>query len=287
MKLPALVAAAFCLTAANAAPPALDAPLKCTHCAEWNQPQAPFRLHGTTFYVGTKGLSAVLIAGKDGHVLLDGALPQSAPLIRRNIESLGYRMADVKLIVNSHAHFDHAGGIAALQAWSGAQVAASPSGAAVLRAGTVGRDDPQYEEPPFRVPPVRGVREVKDGETLRVGGVAVTAHFTPGHTPGSTTWTWRSCEGTTCVNVVYADSLNAVSLGNYRFTPVASMFRASIDKVAGLPCDLAVSVHPEFMRVIEKHDRGEPFIDPAACRDYAGNARRALEARLAKERAGP
>jgi metallo-beta-lactamase class B len=289
MKYPAVIAAAFCLTltvahAHAAQPPALDMPLKCTRCAEWNQPQEPFRMYGNTYYVGTKGLSSVLIAGKNGHVLLDGALPQSAPLIRKNIEALGYQMRDVKLILNSHAHFDHAGGIAALQAWSGAQVAASPSGVAVLHAGTVGRDDAQYEEPAFRVPPVRKVREVRDGETLRVGDIVVTAHFTPGHTPGSTTCTWQSCEKSKCVNVVYADSLNAVSLGNYRFTPIAERFRASIDKVAKLPCDLIVSVHPEFTHVFERHANGDSFIDPNGCRNYAAAALRDFDARLAKER---
>jgi metallo-beta-lactamase class B len=287
MKLAALLAG-WCLATAVHAAPALDAPLKCSHCHEWNQPQTAFRLHGNTFYVGTKRLSAVLIAGNDGLVLLDGGLPQSAPLIRRNIESLGYRMRDVKLIVDSHAHFDHAGGIAALRAWSGATVAASPSGAAVLRAGTVGRDDPQYEIPPFRVPPVHDVQEVQDGETLRVGDIALTAHFTPGHTPGSTTWTWRSCDRSSCIDVVYADSLNAVSIGGYQFTPVAATFRASIENVAKLPCDLVVSVHPDFTGIIDKHERAttaaNAFIDPAGCRNYAGKAMRALEKRLSAEK---
>jgi metallo-beta-lactamase class B len=287
MKVALLVATVFGLSAAHASAPALDAPLACTHCAEWNAPQSPFKLFGNAFYVGTKGLTAVLIVGKNGHVLVDGGLPQSAPLIRRNIEALGYRIRDVKLILNSHAHFDHAGGIAALQAWSHAQVAVSPRSATVLRAGTVEHDDPQFEEPPMRVPPVRELREVRDGETLRVGELALTAHFTPGHTEGSTTWTWQSCEGSRCLDVVYADSLTPVAIGDYRFKPVAARFRSSIEKLAKLPCDLIVSPHPEQTHILEKHKRASkganPFIDVSGCRNYAANAMHALDARLAKE----
>jgi metallo-beta-lactamase class B len=288
MKFALLVAAVFGLSAAQASAPALDAPLTCTHCTEWDVPQTPFKLFGNSFYVGTSGLTAVLIVGKNGHVLVDGGLPQSAPLIRRNIEALGYRIQDVKLILNSHAHFDHAGGIAALQAWSHAQVAVSAPSAVVLRAGTVGRDDPQYEEPPLRVPAVRELREVREGETLRVGELSLTAHFTPGHTEGSTTWTWQSCEAGRCIHMVYADSLTPVALGDYRFAPVAARFRNSIDKVAKLPCDLIVSPHPEQTDILEKLARASkgtnPFIDASGCRSYAAGAMRALEARLAKEK---
>ena len=190
-----------------------DSPHKCASCDEWNKPREPFRLFGNSHYVGTDGLSAILIAGDAGLVLLDGGLEQSAARIDASIRTLGFRTEDVKLIVNSHAHYDHAGGIAALQRASGATVAASPSGALALERGENTTDDPQFgfgkEENGF--PPVTNVKVIKDGETLRVGNVAITANFTPGHTPGSTTWTWRSCEGTTCLSMVYADSLSAVS----------------------------------------------------------------------------
>ena len=99
--------------------------IECPACAEWNVPQRPFRLHGDTYFVGTHGLSAILITSPQGHVLIDGGLPQSAPIIRANVESLGFHMRDVKLILNSHAHYDHAGGIAELQRASGARVLAS------------------------------------------------------------------------------------------------------------------------------------------------------------------
>ena len=153
-------------------------------------------MFGNTYYVGTAGLGAVLVTSAAGHVLLDGALPQSAPRIDASIRKLGFRTEDVRLILNSHAHYDHAGGIAALARQSGATVAASASGARAIETGEPTKDDPQYafgrEANGF--PPVEGVRVVADGETLRVGDVAITAHYTPGHTPGATTWTWRSCE---------------------------------------------------------------------------------------------
>ncbi|UVW29143.1 metallo-beta-lactamase [Massilia sp. H6] len=182
-----LAALALIGAAASNAAMAQDA-ITCTSCDEWNQPTTPFNIHGNTYYVGTAGLSAVLVTGPQGHVLLDGALPQSAPLIQKNIEALGFKMTDVKLILNSHAHFDHAGGLAALQRASGATIAHSPHGAQVLRDGTPGTDDPQYDpNERFTIAKVAQVKEVEDGATLAVGPLRFTVHYTPGHTSGGTT----------------------------------------------------------------------------------------------------
>ena len=162
----------------------------------------------------------MLITSDQGHILVDGGLPQSAPLIDASIRALGFRTEDVRLIVNAHAHYDHAGGIAALQRASGARVAASAHGARVIAKGEPMPDDPQHAfgAAANRFPPVPSVRGVADGETLRVGPLAITARLTPGHTPGSTSWTWRSCEGERCLDVVYADSLTAVSAPGYRYS---------------------------------------------------------------------
>src|SRR5215470_937726 len=175
-----------------------DPPKVCPSCSMWNAPVAPFRVFGNTYYVGTEGLSSVLITSDRGHVLLDGALSQSAEQIDAHIRTLGFNLKDVKLIVNSHAHYDHAGGIHALQAASGATVAASASGADALKRGENTTDDPQYGfgHDSNEFPRVEKVRVVKDGEVLHVGPLGITAHLTPGHAPGSTTWTWQSCEGT-------------------------------------------------------------------------------------------
>jgi metallo-beta-lactamase class B len=270
-----------------------DPPKICPRCAEWNAPLDPVRLFGNTYYVGTAGLSSVLITSARGHILLDGGLPQSAEEIDRHIRRLGFRTEDVRLIVNSHGHFDHAGGIHALAAASGAAVAASASGADALKRGENTTDDPQYafghESNEF--PPVGKVRVVRDGETLRVGSLAITAHLTPGHTPGSTTWTWKSCEGSRCLDIVYADSINAVSADEFKYSgdPArVAAFRKSIELVGALPCDVMVSVHPEFTHLRDKMTRKaagdeNAFIDPLACRTYAADAMRALDRRLAQE----
>lgn len=278
-----------------------DRPKECESCAGWNAPHEPFRVFGNTYYVGVAGLSSVLVASDEGLLLLDGGLPQSAPLIDANIRRLGFRTEDVRLIVNSHAHFDHAGGIAALQRVSGAIVAASASGARALEAGEPPPDDPQsaFGKKANRFPPVKRVKVVADGETLRVGKLTVTAHLTPGHTPGSTTWTWRSCEGARCLEIVYADSLNPVSAPGFRFTgdaahfSITETFRRSISKVEGLPCDILLAVHPSFAGMEDKLERrkeqpgSEPFVDPTACRTYAADAAKRLDQRIADEKAKP
>ncbi len=268
-----------------------DPPIACDSCNAWNEPREPFRVFGNTYYVGTDGLSAVLITSNEGHVLVDGALPQSAPLIDANIRQLGFDSSDIRLIVNSHAHFDHAGGIAALQRASGAEAAASPDGARALERGGPVPEDPQFALA-GTFPAVRDVRVIADGDVLRVGSLTITARFTPGHTPGGTTWTWRSCEGERCADVVYADSLNAVSAPGFTFSTrpgLVDAFRRSIAMVETLPCDILISVHPGFSGLAKKRERQlagarDAFVDPSACREYAVAARQALDSRLAAER---
>jgi metallo-beta-lactamase class B len=261
----------------------------------WTREQAPFRIFGNTWYVGTRGLSAILVVSDRGHVLIDSALPESAPGIAASIEDLGFRVEDVKLIVNSHAHSDHAGGIAELQKASGAAVAASPSGAAALAGGRGGRDDPQFEYGDS-FPAVSKVRRVRDGQTLRAGDVAVTVHHTPGHTPGAASWSWESCEGDRCLNMVYADSLNAVSDDNFRFTGddrypgVLEEFTRSLATVESLPCDILLAPHPEFTDLwarLERRSAGDAdaLIDDTACRRYVEAARRRLDLRVEREQA--
>lgn len=291
-----VVLAAALAMAAGGIAQAHEAAVNCEDCKAWNAPVKPFNIYGNTWYVGVAGLSAVLVTSEGGHILLDGALPQSAPLIAANIEALGFSMKDVKLILNSHAHWDHAGGIAALQQASGATVVASASGAKVLQSGTNGTDDPQYEaKPVVRVAKVGKVTVVKEGDVVKLGKLALTAHMTPGHTPGATTWTWKSCEDGRCLDIVYADSLNAYSSGDFTFTgrgktaDISASFQASIDKVAALPCDVIISVHPGMTGVLDKAAKRtsehNPFIDAGACRAYADNAGKLLAKRLASERA--
>jgi metallo-beta-lactamase class B len=268
--------------------------INCGSCAEWNKPQAPFNVYGNTWYVGTAGLSALLVTSPQGHILLDGALPQSAPQIEKNIAALGFNIKDVKLIVNSHAHWDHAGGIPALQKASGAIVAASASGAQGLMAGTNVKEDPQYEADGAHIAKLAKVKVVADGETLSVGPLRLTAHLTPGHTPGSTTWTWRSCDNGKCADLVYADSLSAVSSDDFHFTgdathpDISASYLASVDMVRKLPCDIVISTHPSFTQTFEKlaakTPANNPFLSPGGCRAYADEAEKAMVKRFDSER---
>lgn len=256
-------------------------------------PQQPFRIYGNTYYVGTHGLGSVLITSPAGHVLIDGDLPESVPQIVAHIRSLGFRVEDVKLIVNSHVHFDHAGGIAELQKLSGARVAASKWTAAVMEKGAVPRDDPQFG----LIIPIARVARVetfKDGATLRAGEVTVTGHPTPGHTPGGTSWTWRSCENDRCLSLVYADSLTPVSNDAFLFTrskeysSAVEDFARSFSFLDSTPCDILITPHPDFSNLWQRLEKrkSEPdgLIDPAACRVLADSSRELLKKRLAAEK---
>jgi metallo-beta-lactamase class B len=267
----------------------------CTQCSEWNKPQTPFRIFGNTYYIGPHGLSSILITSDAGHVLIDGALPESTKQIVANIRSLGFRIEDVKLILNSHVHFDHAGGIAELQRLSGARVIASPWSAAVLKKDGVGRADPQYGViPPIRL--VDHVDELRDGESFRIGGIVMTAHLTPGHTPGGTSWTWRSCEHEVCRDMVYADSMTPVSAEGFKFAksreyPGAMQdFEKSFTFLETVHCDILITTHPEVSELwdrLKARERGvtpDPVVDSGACRQLAQRGRERLGQRLAEER---
>jgi metallo-beta-lactamase class B len=267
----------------------------CADCPEWNKLQQPFRIHGNTYYVGPHGLTSILITSKKGHVLIDGALPESAPQIVANIQSLGFRIEDVKLIVNSHVHFDHGGGIAELQRLSGAEVAASPWSAEVLTKSGVGKGDPQFNS----IPPVALVPHattLRDGQTLRVGDIRLTSHFTPGHTPGGTSWTWKSCEGRRCLNLVYSDSMTPVSSEGFRFTdsreyPTAVKdFEKSFTFLRSTPCDILLTSHPDtsgLWQRLEGRERGvrpDPMVAPNACKELAERAAAQLHRRVESEK---
>ena len=259
----------------------------CADCARWNQSQAPFRIFGNTWYVGVQGLSAVLVTSPEGHVLIDGDLPESAPRIAASIGALGFSIKDVKLILNTHVHFDHAGGIAALQKMSGARVAASANSAPVLRRGESGPDDPQYGMLPS-IDKIDEVAVFQDGETLRVGSLALTAHLTPGHTPGGTSWTWTSCEKARCLHLVYADSLTPVSAPSFEFSRsrqypnAVADFERSFATLESLPCDILLTAHPDASDFWERRAH-RALIDPKACARYAATGRERLRKRLATE----
>lgn len=255
---------------------------------DWNKPVEPFQIHGNTYYVGVSGLSAVLVTSPQGHILLDGGFPDSPARIAASIRKLGFRVRDIKLILSSHDHFDHAGGIAELQRMSGATVVASPLTAAALERGSMAEDDPQFVgNTPFAR--VAKVRTVRDGETVKVGPLAVTAIYTPGHTAGGTSWTWRSCEKDRCASVVYADSINPISSDGYKFSEhpeVVKQYEQSYAALERASCDVIIAVHPEFTGTWEKRKSGKPdaFLDGGeGCKAYVKRSRERLNLRLAAE----
>lgn len=291
----AFVAATPCSARADIIP---DDSKSCSWCERWNRHQEPFQIFGNTYYVGTAGLTAILVSTDDGLILLDGALPQSAPEIDGNIRALGFDTADISLILTSHAHFDHVGGVASLQRASDSIVVASPRSAEALRQGGPMPDDPQFAIAGNGFPALKKINVIRDGESLAVGNVRITAHFTPGHTPGGTSWSWRSCRDGECVDIVYADSLTPVSSDDFRFTgdsthsSLVDSFRHSIDVVQNLPCDILLSPHPGFFDMRSKLDRMEKgdtdaFVNSSACREYALAANERLDGRVQSELSKP
>lgn len=262
----------------------LTQPIETSRSAGWLAPAEPEKIFGKTYLVGFAGMSVALIDTGDGLVLVDGALPQAAPAILANVQKLGFDPKDIKFILSTEPHFDHAGGLAALARDTGATVVASARGAEGLRMGKHADDDPQLGYG-GSWPAVERVRVVKDGEVLKLGKTAITAVATPGHTMGSMSWRWSACEGATCKAIVFASSLNPVSAAGYRFTapagkPFVEGFRASYRKMDAMPCDVLISAHPD------NAGPGRYSEAPGACRAYADRSRKRLDKRLTEERTG-
>jgi metallo-beta-lactamase class B len=254
----------------------------------WDDPAPPVRVHGNSYFVGTCEISAMLITGTDGHVLIDSGTEQGAELIAANIRRLGFKLSEVRWLLHSHEHHDHVGGHARMVQLTGAQVLASANAAAVLRSGVTGQGDPQFGTLP-RIAPVPVARVLKDGDRLRIGAVQLTAHETRGHTHGALSWQWVSCDGGVCRTFVYADSLSPVSRKDYRFSDkpnVVAAFRAGIAKVAALDCDILLTPHPSASNMRERFAGRAALFDPAGCRNYAAARTRQLDERLAKEASG-
>jgi len=251
----------------------------------WSDTAPPVKIFGNVYDVGTCGIVSLLITSDRGHVLLDGATAEAAPSIAANIERLGFRLSDVKLIGGSHEHLDHVGGVAELQRRTGATVMAMPPAFVPFETGVVDKNDPQSGlHEPFPGSKVGLI--LSDGFVVRRGSLLLTAWATPGHAPGSTSWSWRSCQAGKCLDFVYADSLSAVSSDTYRFSDHRSYvgtFRDSIRKVGRMRCDVLVTPHPSASNLYERLAGKAPLSDRNACRAYAERATNALNQRLAKE----
>lgn len=266
--------------------------IRCADDPGWDDPATPQRIHGNTWFVGTCGISALLVTSDEGHILIDGGTPKGGAQIVANIRALGFKSEDVRAIVFSHEHFDHAGGLAELQKATGAPVLSRQPAVETLERGASDRSDPQFLVLE-KFPAVARVQVIADDGIVRVGPLALQAIATPGHTAGGTSWTWRSCQGDDCRQMVYADSLTAISddvylYGDERAHPgVVERFRATLARVAALDCDILVTPHPSASNLWSRlgPDASEPLVDASACRTYARKGTERLDKRLADEAA--
>lgn len=282
-----MIVAALLAVAAPLAPPA-DVAARARQCAGkdgWSDPAPPVRIYGNVYDIGTCGITVLLIAGPKGHIVIDAATAEAVPSIVANIRRLGFRPHDVKLLLMSHSHIDHAGGLAGLRRATGATLLASAAAREVVERGRFAADDPQRDilSPVERVS-AGGI--LTDGQPVTLGPLRLTAHLTPDHSPDGMSWSWRSCEGGTCRTIVFADSLSAVSSDAYRFRDhpaYVARLRKTIAKVAALPCDILLTPHPGASDMAERLARTKPLVDPNGCRTYAAAATQRLDKRLADE----
>ena len=245
----------------------------------WNKSVEPFRIIGNVYYVGAAGVSAFLITSAEGSILLDGGLPETASQIAANVAKLGFDMKSVKYLVNSHAHFDHAGGLAELKRLSGATMVASSGDAPALKSGS--RD----------MPAVVVDRIIADGESLRVGDTTLQAIMTPGHTRGCTTWTMTTTDGGRVQRVIFYCSTSVVDrlVGNVEYPQIVEDYERTFDRLRRLEADVFLANHPVFFNPEAKRKRmgtasKNPFIDPSELQRFVASSERDFRAALAKQR---
>ncbi len=285
----------------------------------WNQPVEPFRIAGNLYYVGASDITSFLITTPEGHVVIDGGFPETAPLIRDSIVKLGYALEDVKILLTNHAHFDHAGGLAALKQWTGAELWVSEGDAGVVEAGGAG--DHLLSAADNSFPAVAVDRRLSDGDSVTLGGTTLTAHLTAGHTRGCTSYSLRVDDGGETLDVVSVCSLTVLQgvelIDNATFPEVADAFAASFERLETLPCDVFLSSHGSFFDLTRKREAlaagrpdpgrpdpgrpdpgrpdpgrpdpggANPFVDPEGYRAYLERAKRRYLERLAEQQSAP
>jgi metallo-beta-lactamase class B len=238
--------------------------------ADWSAPTDPFRVADNLYYVGTAGISAWLITTPKGHIVIDGAMPTSAPLIQSSIRRLGFQPKDVKILLNTHAHFDHTGGLADLKRDTGARLLANPADRKALETGIY----PGWEEVrDLDFAPVKVDGDLKDGQAVRLGDAVLTPHFTPGHSPGCTTWTFQATDRGRpldvllyCSTSVAANRLVSRERGP-QYPGIVEDYRNSFARLKTLKADVFLAPHGEQFgleakRAKLKSDGANPFVDP-------------------------
>lgn len=267
----------------------LAAPALAQQPAAWSEPTPPFRITDGVYYVGTKGLASYLIVSDREAILLDATLNDNATAIEANIRALGFQLTDVKLILNSHAHFDHAAGTAALKKSTGAEVA--------IMSGDVwsmenGRHDGDNKYGVGRFPKVKVDRVLADGDTVSLGEIRLNAVLTAGHTKGCTTWWGDLPDAGAMRRVVFPCSLTVagnVLLGNKAHPGIVEDYLRSFERLAAMQADIVLPAHPEFAEVFERRDRrdagdAQAFVDEGALAVLVAKARKAFDKDLAAAR---
>jgi metallo-beta-lactamase class B len=256
---------------------------------EWSTPVKPFLIAGNVYYVGTEGLAAYLIVSNQGAILLNGTTAENAPLIERNIEAMGVPLHAVKRLISDHAHNDHVGALAQIKRDTGAEFFASTADTWALEHGLV-RGDTNYKPKPFA--PIKVDHVVRDGEPIRLGDVTLTAHLTPGHTPGCTSWSMTVRDRGRPLKVLFLCSITVagnILVGNAAYPQIASDYRATFRKLAAMQADIVLPSHPDIADVIEREARREAgekdaFIDPQALPSIVAFLSAAFENALAAAR---
>ena len=255
----------------------------------WNQPVKPFRIIGNIYYVGASDITSFLITTPEGHILLDSGFAETVPQIKQNIAALGFRLEDVKILINSHAHYDHAAGLAELKELTKAKLLASEADAALLADG--GKGDPNFGDR-FFYAPVKADRILRDGEQVKLGGAILTAHLTPGHTKGCTTWTMKVSDNGKNYNVVFVGSVSAPGyklIDNVKYPNIVADYKQTFRRMKKLPSDVFLGSHGRFFELQKKiellaqNPNQNPFIDPNGYKDYLKRSEKEFQAQLKEQ----
>ena len=260
---------------------------------DWTNPFPPYRIIGNVYYVGSQGLASYLITTKEGHILINSSLESSVPLIRESIEKLGFKFGDVKILLISHAHWDHCAGSAAVKELTGAKYMVMDADVPEIEAG--GKGNFQYgDSPTSRYQPTKVDRVLHDGEVVKLGDAVLTAHLTPGHTKGTTTWTMKAKEGDRTYNVVIIGSPNVNAgyklVNNALYPQIASDYERMFRILKSLPCDVFLGAHGNYYGMEAKYARmkehaANPFIDPEGYKSYVAEREQTFRTELAKQTA--
>jgi metallo-beta-lactamase class B len=258
--------------------------------ASWHEPAEPFHIVGNVYYVGGKGLASYLIVSKQGDILLDGTLAENVPFIERNIAKLGFNIRDVRVLLNTHAHFDHAAGFARLKADSGAKLFASAGDRPILESGHITVDN-SNDLPDF--PPVKVDRVLRDGEIVQLGSIRMRTILTPGHTPGCTSWSLDVPERGRTLKIVLPCSLTSAGnklIGNKGYPEIVADYRRSFVRLGAMKADVVLTAHPELADVLGRaarrtYDKPDAFVDTDLLPRLVSDARTQFERDLAAERA--